>query len=153
MSREPVNADLQQAYAEASFKLRIRNLKVGVVLAFILMSAFSGLDLVVYPDQYWRLAQIRLVCDLFLALLFLMIAMRSPLVRYIRTLGVLYGLLLSLSIGAMILIPLDRYLGAWLGGLGVTGIDFIIYAIMVMIISAYEPRGIWGIIEKARARR
>jgi len=56
-------------------------------------------------------------------------------------------------IGAMILIPLDRYLGAWLGGLGVTGVDFIIYALMVMIISAYEPRGIWGIIEKARAKR
>jgi len=56
-------------------------------------------------------------------------------------------------IGAMILIPLDRYLGAWLGGLGVTGVDFIIYALMVMIISAYEPKGIWGIIEKARARR
>jgi branched-chain amino acid transport system permease protein len=56
-------------------------------------------------------------------------------------------------IGAMILIPLDRYLGAWLGGLGITGVDFIIYALMVMIISAYEPRGIWGIIEKARAKR
>jgi len=55
-------------------------------------------------------------------------------------------------IGAMILIPLDRYLGAWLGGLGVTGVDFIIYALMVMVISAYEPRGIWGIIEKARAK-
>ena len=53
----------------------------------------------------------------------------------------------------MILIPLDRYLGAWLGGLGITGVDFIIYALMVMAISAYEPRGIWGIIEKARAKR
>jgi len=28
-----------------------------------------------------------------------------------------------------------------------------IYALMVMIIAAYEPRGIWGIIEKARRRR
>jgi branched-chain amino acid transport system permease protein len=56
-------------------------------------------------------------------------------------------------IGAMILIPLDRYLGAWLGGIGIVGVDFMIYSMMVMIISAYEPRGIWGIIEKARARR
>jgi len=55
-------------------------------------------------------------------------------------------------IGAMILIPLDRYLGAWLGALGVTGVDFMIYALMVMAISAYEPRGIWGIIEKARKK-
>ena len=55
-------------------------------------------------------------------------------------------------IGAMILIPLDRYLGAWLGGSGITGVDFMIYALMVMVIAAYEPRGIWGIIEKARRR-
>jgi len=56
-------------------------------------------------------------------------------------------------IGAMILIPLDRYLGAWLGGRGIIGVDFMIYALMVMIISAYEPKGIWGIIEKARRKR
>ncbi len=56
-------------------------------------------------------------------------------------------------IGAMILIPLDRYLGAWLGGGGIVGVDFMIYAMMVMIIAAYEPRGIWGIIQKARAKR
>jgi branched-chain amino acid transport system permease protein len=56
-------------------------------------------------------------------------------------------------IGAMILIPMDRYLGAWLGAIGITGVDFMIYAFMVMIIAAYEPRGIWGIIEKARQKR
>jgi branched-chain amino acid transport system permease protein len=56
-------------------------------------------------------------------------------------------------IGAMILIPMDRYLGAWLGAIGITGVDFMIYAFMVMVIAAYEPRGIWGIIEKARRRR
>jgi branched-chain amino acid transport system permease protein len=56
-------------------------------------------------------------------------------------------------IGAMILIPLDRYLGAWLGGSGIVGVDFMIYSAMVMVIAAYEPRGIWGIIEKARRKR
>jgi len=56
-------------------------------------------------------------------------------------------------IGAMILIPLDRYLGAWLGGRGIIGVDFMIYAVMVMVISAYEPRGIWGIIEKAQRKK
>ena len=56
-------------------------------------------------------------------------------------------------IGAMILIPMDRYLGAWLGAIGVSGVDFMIYALMVMVIAAYEPRGIWGIIEKARRKR
>jgi branched-chain amino acid transport system permease protein len=53
----------------------------------------------------------------------------------------------------MILIPLDRYLGAWLGGIGIVGVDFMIYSMMVMILSAYEPKGIWGIIEKARGKR
>jgi branched-chain amino acid transport system permease protein len=56
-------------------------------------------------------------------------------------------------IGAMILIPLDRYLGAWLGGRGIIGVDFMIYSMMVMVIAAYEPKGIWGIIEKARRKR
>ncbi len=55
-------------------------------------------------------------------------------------------------IGAMILIPLDRYLGAWLGGSGILGVDFMIYSMMVMIISAYEPRGIWGLIERVRRK-
>ncbi|MBW2039579.1 MAG: branched-chain amino acid ABC transporter permease [Deltaproteobacteria bacterium] len=56
-------------------------------------------------------------------------------------------------IGAAILIPLDMYLGAWLGGIGRYGIDFMIYAFIIMIIAAREPRGIWGIIERARRRR
>jgi branched-chain amino acid transport system permease protein len=56
-------------------------------------------------------------------------------------------------IGAAILIPLDMYLGAWLGGIGHYGIDFMIYAFIIMIIAAREPRGIWGIIERARRRR
>lgn len=55
-------------------------------------------------------------------------------------------------IGAMVLIPLDRYLGAYLGGKGVLGIDFLIYAAIIMFISAYQPTGVWGIIESARRR-
>jgi branched-chain amino acid transport system permease protein len=33
------------------------------------------------------------------------------------------------------------------------GIDLIIYAVIIMLISAVEPRGIWGIIEKIRRRK
>ena len=55
-------------------------------------------------------------------------------------------------IGAAILIPLDMYLGAWLAGGGHYGIDFMIYAFIIMIIAAREPRGIWGIIERTRRR-
>lgn len=49
-------------------------------------------------------------------------------------------------IGAAALIPLDMYLGAWLAGTGHYGIDFMIYGFIIMIIAAYEPKGIWGIV-------
>lgn len=56
-------------------------------------------------------------------------------------------------IGAAILIPLDMYLGAWLGAQKRLGIDFMIYAMIMMIIAAKEPRGIWGIIDRVRKKR
>jgi branched-chain amino acid transport system permease protein len=57
-------------------------------------------------------------------------------------------------IGAGILIPLKSYLKEWLGAsAGLVGIDSIIYALIIMLVSAFEPRGIWGIIEKARRRK
>jgi branched-chain amino acid transport system permease protein len=57
-------------------------------------------------------------------------------------------------IGAGVLIPLKSYLNEWLGAAaGLVGIDLIIYAIIIMVITAFEPRGIWGIVEKARRRK
>lgn len=57
-------------------------------------------------------------------------------------------------IGAAILIPLKSYLKAWLGGAtGLLGFDLIMYSLIIMLISAAEPRGIWGVVEKVRARR
>jgi branched-chain amino acid transport system permease protein len=55
-------------------------------------------------------------------------------------------------IGAAILIPLDMYLGAWLAGGGHYGIDFMIYSLIIMIIAAREPKGIWGIVERGKKR-
>ncbi|MBW2441378.1 MAG: branched-chain amino acid ABC transporter permease [Deltaproteobacteria bacterium] len=57
-------------------------------------------------------------------------------------------------IGAGILIPLKSYLKEWLGATaGLVGIDLIIYALIIMAVSAFEPRGIWGIVEKIRRRK
>jgi branched-chain amino acid transport system permease protein len=57
-------------------------------------------------------------------------------------------------IGAGILIPLKSYLKEWLGArAGIIGIDLILYALIIMAISAFEPRGIWGIVQKFRRRR
>jgi branched-chain amino acid transport system permease protein len=56
-------------------------------------------------------------------------------------------------IGAGILIPLKSYLKDWLGATaGLMGIDLVIYASIIMLISATEPRGIWGLIERVRRR-
>jgi len=45
-------------------------------------------------------------------------------------------------IGAGILIPLKSYLKEWLGAAaGLVGIDLILYAVIIMLISAFEPRG------------
>ncbi|RLB43150.1 MAG: branched-chain amino acid ABC transporter permease [Deltaproteobacteria bacterium] len=57
-------------------------------------------------------------------------------------------------IGAAVLIPLKSYLKEWLGArAGLLGIDLIIYALIIMVISAVEPRGIWGVIERVRGRK
>jgi branched-chain amino acid transport system permease protein len=57
-------------------------------------------------------------------------------------------------IGAGVLIPLRSYLKGWLGAAaGLAGIDLILYALIIMIVSAFEPRGIWGIVEKSRRRK
>ena len=42
----------------------------------------------------------------------------------------------------------------WLGATaGLVGIDIILYAIIIMLVSAFEPKGIWGIVEKIRRRK
>ena len=57
-------------------------------------------------------------------------------------------------IGAGVLIPLKSYLKEWLGAsAGLVGIDLILYSVIIMLVSAFEPRGIWGIVEKARRRK
>jgi len=57
-------------------------------------------------------------------------------------------------IGAAILVPMRSYLGSWLGGLsGFTGVDLLIYGIIIMLIAAVQPRGVWGMVEAVRARR
>lgn len=56
-------------------------------------------------------------------------------------------------IGAATLIPMKSYLKEWLGASGIAGADLILYAGLIMLISAWEPRGIWGLVEKARRRK
>ncbi|MHC1742418.1 MAG: branched-chain amino acid ABC transporter permease [Syntrophobacteraceae bacterium] len=57
-------------------------------------------------------------------------------------------------IGAAVLVPLKSYLKEWLGAkAGMVGIDLVIYGAVIMLISAVEPRGIWGMVERVRRRK
>ena len=59
--------------------------------------------------------------------------------------GTLWGPL----IGAAILIPLSELSRAYLGG-GEKAIDLIVYGVLIMGISLYEPRGIMGFFKRGR---
>jgi branched-chain amino acid transport system permease protein len=48
-------------------------------------------------------------------------------------------------IGAVILIPLSEYTRVWLGTKG-TGVDMMLYGVLIMLISAYQPKGVWGLL-------
>jgi len=64
--------------------------------------------------------------------------------------GSLWGPIL----GAAVLIPLKSYLKEWLGATaGLAGIDLLLYANIILAISAQEPGGRWGIVEKIRRRK
>lgn len=57
-------------------------------------------------------------------------------------------------IGAAILIPLKSYFKEWFGAqAGLVGLDLILYAAIIMVVSATEPRGVWGLVERVRAGR
>jgi len=63
------------------------------------------------------------------------------------------GSLWGPMIGAAIMIPMKSYLKEWFGAqAGLVGFDLIIYASVIMLISAFEPRGLWGIVARARRR-
>ncbi len=57
------------------------------------------------------------------------------------------GSVMGPVIGAAILLPISEVTRAWLGPKG-TGIDMIVYGTLIMLISAYQPQGVWGLLSK-----
>jgi branched-chain amino acid transport system permease protein len=49
-------------------------------------------------------------------------------------------------LGAMVLVPLDRYIGVWLGA-KITGLDYVIFAAIIMVVAVYQPKGIMGLLK------
>jgi branched-chain amino acid transport system permease protein len=74
-------------------------------------------------------------------------SMKFVLITILGGLGTFYGPLL----GAALLIPLQEYTRAYLGGIG-GGVDLIIFGLLIIIVVVYQPKGIMGILDRARAR-
>jgi branched-chain amino acid transport system permease protein len=55
------------------------------------------------------------------------------------------GTIMGPVIGAAILLPLSEVTRVWLGYKG-TGVDMMIYGALIMLISAYQPQGVWGLL-------
>lgn len=94
---------MAEAYRGANRELRVRQSIVGCVLALVLVPAGSSLDWFVYPDLFWRIFEIRMVCDVgigaILALHFTALGR-----RHIRPLGIAWVLFPAIAINWMIAI-------------------------------------------------
>ncbi len=55
-------------------------------------------------------------------------------------------------IGAAILLPISEGTRAWLGYKG-TGLDMMVYGTLIMLISVYQPGGVWGWISRLGRRK
>jgi len=55
------------------------------------------------------------------------------------------GAVMGPVIGAAVLIPLAEYTRITLGHQG-TGVDMLIYGFLIMLISMYQPAGVWGLL-------
>jgi branched-chain amino acid transport system permease protein len=61
------------------------------------------------------------------------------------------GSVLGPALGAAVLIPLSEITRAKLGQHG-NGLDMVIYGALIWAISVYQPKGLWGLIERLVAR-
>ena len=59
------------------------------------------------------------------------------------------GTIMGPVIGAAILIPISEVTRVWLGYKG-TGVDMMLYGALIMLISAYQPQGVWGFLTAHR---
>ena len=62
------------------------------------------------------------------------------------------GSVMGPVIGAAILLPISELTRVKLGFKG-SGLDMIIYGTLIMLISVYQPQGVWGLIRKIGRKR
>jgi branched-chain amino acid transport system permease protein len=61
------------------------------------------------------------------------------------------GSVIGPVIGAAILIPVSEFTRVLLGHKG-TGIDMMIYGTLIMLVSVYQPKGVWGLLSSLGRR-
>jgi branched-chain amino acid transport system permease protein len=61
------------------------------------------------------------------------------------------GSVIGPVIGAAVLIPVSEFTRVLLGHKG-TGIDMMIYGALIMLISVYQPKGVWGLLSSIGRR-
>jgi branched-chain amino acid transport system permease protein len=62
------------------------------------------------------------------------------------------GSVLGPVLGALVLVPLSELTRAKLGERG-NGVDMMIYGALIWLISVYQPKGLWGLLERLAGRR
>ncbi len=100
----PTASEVRQAFVGYERDVRIRNYKVGCVLALIFVPAGVSLDYFVYPNKIWGAGgflELRLLCGLLLAGIWAALQFR-PQTRFYRFLGSLVALLPLFFISWMI---------------------------------------------------
>lgn len=98
----PLNlVNIRRAFLEYERRVRIQNYKVGCILAFIFMPAGALLDYFVYPDKLGHFLQLRLLCSLFLGIIWGLLHLGREAKSY-RVLGLLIALLPLFFISWMI---------------------------------------------------
>ncbi|MBI2924080.1 MAG: response regulator [Verrucomicrobia bacterium] len=84
--------ELREAFQTYERAVRVRNYKVGCVLALIFMPAGASLDYFVYRERLGEFLELRLVCSALLGIIWCWLQFR-PQVRIYRALGLLVALL------------------------------------------------------------
>lgn len=89
-----------KGYDTDNFQLRVRHLKIGLILAIVLILVFSSLDWIVYPEWFFLFLWLRVGLDLLLCLI--LYGLHTQFNIYVVHLGIASILLMSVTFCIMI---------------------------------------------------
>lgn len=95
---------LLAAYEQEDYELRLKSVRIGLILSIVLVSIFSIIDWIVYQQQFLSLIKIRFSCNTILLGILIILFIKSRVLVYIKTIGILFIMVLSFSISWMVMI-------------------------------------------------